>query len=452
MAVTSYLTQYVAPIPLLWVLPLGLYLLSFILCFEGNAWYRRSWYLPIFVLGFGGMTYSLVGDITEMGVWVVIALFCGSLFASCMVCHGELEKLKPHPKYLTFFYLMISIGGAIGGVFVAFIAPRVFNGDYELPIGMAATAMLVLTVLCQDSSFQLHRIPAKVGWLTMTGLTVTLVSTLTYGAVKLISESKLMARNFYGTLRIDDNGDGQELLRTLTHGTIVHGEQYLAIERRRWPTTYYGENSGVGMAILASRNTDPQRVGVVGLGAGTLAAYGRTGDYYRFYEINPLVIRLARSDFTFLADCPATIAVALGDARLSLEQEQAQRFDVLVVDAFSGDSIPMHLLTLEAFDAYFRHLKPGGILAVHISNKYLDLTPVVKLAADHFAKEARLIDSDIDEDAENKDEYASTWILISDRPDTFTAKEFKGTTEEIKLKQMIRPWTDDYSSIYAILK
>lgn len=451
MAVTSYLTQYVAPIPFLWVLPLSLYLLSFILCFEGKAWYRRGWYLPLLVLGFGGITYSLRGDITEAGVWVAIALFCGGLFVSCMVCHGELAKLKPHPEYLTFFFLMISFGGAIGGVFVAFIAPHFFNGDYELPIGMAATVVLVLTILTRDPSFRSPRIFGKAAWLTTMAMTVTLVSTLAYGAVMLISESKLMARNFYGTLRVFDAGDDKELQRTLIHGTIVHGEQYLVKERRRWPTTYYGENSGVGMAILASRNTGPQRVGVVGLGAGTLAAYGRAGDYYRFYEINPLVIRLARSEFSFLADCPATIELALGDARLSLEHEQAQRFDVLAVDAFSGDSIPVHLLTREAFAVYFRHLKPGGILAVHISNKYLDLTPVVKLAADHYAKEARLVDSDIDDEAD-KGEYTSSWILISDRPEIFDVKEFVDTAEEIELKRAIRPWTDDYSSIYAILK
>lgn len=454
MAVTSYLTQYVAPIPLLWVLPLGLYLLSFILCFEGKAWYRRGWYLPLLVLGFGGISYVLLGTFTDSRVWAVVALFCGSLFVSCMVCHGELARLKPSPEWLTLFFLMVAFGGALGGVFVAFIAPHFFNGDYELPIVMTAIAVLVLTTLKQDASLLHRRIMDKVASLTAMGLIAVLVSTLGYGAVNLIGESKLMARNFYGTMRVYDNGADQGLQRTLVNGSIVHGEQYLVNERRRWPTTYYGASSGVGMAILASRTTGPQRVGVVGLGAATLAAYGRAGDYYRFYEINPLVVRVARSEFSFLADCPATVEIALGDARLLLEHEQAHRFDVLAVDAFSGDSIPVHLITREAFAVYFRQLRPGGILAIHISNRYLDLTPVVKLAADYYGKKARLVDSDISDDDETKSkgEYTSSWILISDQPEIFEAKEFGDTTEEIEPTPSFRAWTDDYSSIYAALR
>jgi SAM-dependent methyltransferase len=258
-----------------------------------------------------------------------------------------------------------------------------------------------------------------------------------------------MARNFYGILRISDDGSGNELIRTLEHGVIRHGEQYLASERRRWPTTYYGESTGVGMAILATRNAGPQRVGVVGLGTGTMAAYGRPGDYYRFYEINPLVAQLARSEFTYLSDSPARIDLALGDARLTLEQEAPQNFDVLVVDAFSGDAIPMHLLAREAFALYFRHLKPGGILAVHVSNRYLDLVPIVKLAADHYAKQARNVDSNEDPD---KDVFAATWVLVSDQAKVFSADQLKGHADSIRVKQSIRPWTDDYSSIYPILR
>ncbi len=450
MAVTSHLTKNVAPIPFLWVLPLGLYLLSFILCFEGKAWYRRVWCVPLLVLGLGGMSYDLIADFTDYSVWAAIALYCGGFFVSCMVCHGELAKAKPHSRHLTVFYLMIAIGGAMGGAFVAVIAPRFFNGDYELPAGMAATALLVVAVLYRDPECQLHRFRGGSGWLPILGLTATLISTLAYGVAKLGSESRLMTRNFYGTLRVSEIGTGEYLERTLHHGTIVHGNQYLSAERRRWPTTYYGENTGVGMAILAMRNNAPQRVGIVGLGVGTLATYGRRNDHYRIYEINPLVIDLARTEFTFLSDSLATVEVVLGDARLSLEHEQSQRFDLLVVDAFSGDSIPMHLLTREAFGLYFRHLQPGGILAVHISSKYLDLARVIKAAADYYNKEARLVESD-DEDEING-VYAATWVLVTDRPGFFEAKEFNGLAEKIELERTIRPWTDDYSSIYKLFR
>jgi SAM-dependent methyltransferase len=449
MAVTTHVTQNVAPIPLLWVLPLSLYLLSFILCFEGKAWYRRIWYIPLLVLALGGMSYGLLVDITDAGAWPAIGLYCGGLFIACMVCHGELAKLKPDPQHLTVFYLMLATGGAVGGLFVAIIAPRYFNGDYELSLGIVVTAALVVGILFRDSGYQFRRLNGRLAWFAMTGLTVVLASTLAYGAAKLIKESRLMARNFYGTLSVSESGEGKDLQRALYHGAIIHGEQYLADDRRRWATTYYGENTGIGLAILASRNIGAQRVGVIGLGAGTLAAFGRAGDYYRFYEINPLVIQLARSEFTFMADSPAKVEVALGDARLSMEREQPQNFDVLVVDAFSGDSIPVHLLTREAFGLYFRHLRPGGILAVHISNKYLDLAPVVKLAADYYSKKARLVDSDDDDE---KDVYTATWILVSDRPDIFSLPMFKDIAQDIKVPPALQPWTDDFSSIYKVLK
>ena len=395
------------------------------------------------------MSYGNVADIADAGAWPIIALNCSGLFCSCMVCHGELAKLKPLPSHLTIFYLMISVGGALGGAFVAILAPRLFNGNYELPIGMSATAVIIVSVLYHDPACRLHRIRGRVAWLVMMCLTAAMISTLAYGAATLIGESRVMARNFYGTLRTAEDGDGEDLSRSLYHGGTLHGAQYLASDRRRWPTSYYGERTGIGSAILSNRTDLPQRVGVIGLGAGTLAAYGRPNDFYRIYEINGLVLQLARSEFSFLADSRATVEVTIGDARLSLEREQPQGFDVLAVDAFSGDSIPVHLLTRQAFELYFRHLKPGGILAVHVSNRYLDLTPVVKLAADHYSMAARLIDSDEDTD---KGVGEATWILVTDRPEVFKRSEFGDATNEIQLKSTIRPWTDDYSSVFAIMK
>jgi SAM-dependent methyltransferase len=451
MAVTSHLTQNVAPVPFLWVLPLTLYLLSFILCFSGSHWYRRTWYLPIFIVWFGAMNYDLVKPITDHSVWVTIALYCIGLFVSCMLGHGELARLKPHPEHLTSFYLMIALGGALGGTFVAFIAPRVFNGNYELPIAAVAMALLIVTLAHRQPVNPPRRLSVRSVWLNVAAIAVALITVVAaIGSVHHANGHRIMVRNFYGTLTVDDVDDDGHPERQLIHGSILHGAQYLDEERRRWQTTYYGDNGGAGMAVLASRHEgQQQRVGVIGLGAGTMAAYGRAGDYYRFYEINPLVIQLARSQFTFLADCPAIVEVAVGDARLSLEREGPQQFDVLVVDAFSGDSIPVHLLTREAFAVYFRHMKAGGILAVHISNRNLDLAPVVKRSSDYYGREARVVDTEPDD---SKGLSGSTWVLISDRADTFDAKEINGFATAMEPASSIRPWTDEYSSMYRILR
>ena len=260
-----------------------------------------------------------------------------------------------------------------------------------------------------------------------------------------------MVRNFYGGLRVMDNSPGDpDNLRKLLHGTIDHGEQFTSAERRRQPTTYYGPQSGVGLAIRERQPAGPMRVGVIGLGTGTLAAYGRPGDYYRFYEINPLVIDLARSEFTFLKDSPAKVEVALGDARLSLEREQPGHFDVLAVDAFSGDSIPVHLLTREALRLYFRHLRPDGVLAVHVSNKYLDLQPVVRKLAEDMHLGAMTLDTEDDDDYNGI--FGSTWVLVTGRPGFFEAPEIKPAASEVTANASLRLWTDDYSNLFQILK
>jgi SAM-dependent methyltransferase len=266
-----------------------------------------------------------------------------------------------------------------------------------------------------------------------------------------INSFKLTERNFYGVLRVSDPDDptADGATRTLTNGTINHGEQFLDPKRRRQPTTYYGPDSGVGLAIREAQARGPARVGVIGLGTGTLACYGRAQDWFRFYDINPQVVQVANSQFTFLRDCPAAHDVVLGDARLSLEREPSQQFDVLAVDAFAGDSIPIHLLTQEAFALYFRHLKPGGVLAVHVSNLYLDLTPVVALSAQSVGKEARLVETTSDEDADLAD---TDWVLVTARPAFWTGPLLKSATQPITTRRRLRLWTDDYSNLYQIVK
>jgi SAM-dependent methyltransferase len=262
-------------------------------------------------------------------------------------------------------------------------------------------------------------------------------------------DARLLVRNFYGALRVADTTaqDDEESIRRLTNGTIDHGEQYLDPRYQDRATTYYGPNTGVGLAIRQAQSAGPLRVGVIGLGAGTLAAYGRPGDYFQFYEINPLVLRLAYTQFTFLKNCKAQVEVVLGDARLSLEREPPQNFDLLAVDAFSSDSIPVHLLTREAFVLYFRHLKPNGVLAVHISNKHLDLQPVVKMAAEALHRDARLVNT---EDADNE-VFGATWVLLTSDRDFFSTPLIHKTAEALESRR-VRLWTDDYSDLFTILK
>ena len=468
LAITNHLSANVAAIPFLWVLPLSLYLLSFILCFEGSGWYRRNPYLQLLAVALASMGYALTstldrslplhlwffGNVTLRAVWMMIALYGLGLFTCCMVCHGELARLKPHPRYLTHFYLMMSAGGALGGILVGLIAPRVFRNFYELPLGLVAGAALVVIVLKQDPELTWFR-----KWYQPAPLFgIALVLALGWYNGKQIrdfgKDARLLVRNFYGALKVEDSGPATDLdaVRSLTHGTINHGNQFLNIARRRWPTTYYGPDTGVGIAIRDKEKAHAVRIGVIGLGTGTVAAYGRLGDYVRYYEINPLVLKIATTEFSYLNDCPCQHDVAMGDARLSLERELKQNgsehFDVLAVDAFSSDSIPVHLLTKEAMDLYFRHLQPDGILAVHISNRYLDLQPVVAEEAKATGRVARLVDTD---DDDSIGVFGATWILVA-APAPGLDREILNQSAEIASRKKVRLWTDDYSNLFQILK
>lgn len=447
LAFTGHMSLNIAAIPFLWVVPLALYLLSFVLCFEASGWYRRWLFLPLVFAGFVAVCVTLTRS--NPSIWTLIPLYSATLFAACMVCHGELARSKPHPRYLTGFYLMLAFGGALGGVLVGFVAPNAFRDLYELPLGMVAACIFVGLALLNDRTSLFHGrwgTAARIVFLVaIVALGVQLSRTYRENAADL----RVMVRNFYGVLNVRDSGEGPDAMRVLSHGTIIHGKQFLEDTKRDLPTTYYGVTSGVGLAILDARGRGPVRLGVVGLGAGTLAAYGRSGDLVRFYDINPQVVALARTEFSFLKDSPAKIEVALGDARLSLEREEApQNFDVLALDAFSSDAIPVHLLTVEAFRTYLRHLKPGGILAVHISNRYLDLAPVVQQAARALSLELREIDNDDDDDA---GAYRSDWMLLSASPAAFRGP-LLDEARAVDSDPSVRPWTDDYSDLYHILK
>jgi hypothetical protein len=538
LAVTSQLTQNVAAIPLLWVLPLSVYLLSFILCFESAGWYRRHPFLALLGVALASMAYAMFGE--NAGVLPIragVPLFLMGLFTCCMVCHGELARLKPHPRYLTHFYLTIAAGGAAGGLLVGLAAPLLFNAYYELQIGLVATAALALTALRAhpDAAWQRHLLPARrylfavavlaaagyaaypwrdslatpaqavVGWFhkgweapdefnhwvverellmgaalalallrgdwkfrwarrgkQWAAFLVELAALLLAASVGfetryVTSETRVMVRNFYGGLRVHDSGPSTDwgATRSLTNGTINHGEQFLNPARRDAPTTYFSPKSGIGLAIRARQRSGPIRVGVIGLGTGAIASYGRTGDYYRYYEINPWVLRLSLPDpatastqFTFLADCKARHEVVMGDGRLSLERESPENFDVLAVDAFSSESVPVHLLTREAMELYFRHLKPDGILAVNISNRFLDLEPVVDGECRALGKTDRRVDNDDDDSA---DVFAASWVLATSPGNGFDKLIMDGSAA-IQPGRQIRLWTDDYSNLFQILR
>jgi SAM-dependent methyltransferase len=451
LAITNHLSQNVAAIPFLWVLPLSVYLLTFILCFEGSGWYRRFPYLPLVAVALGSMAYAMAGDLEgNVSIKLLVPLFSMGLFTCCMVCHGELARMKPHPRYLTQFYLSVSVGGAAGGLLVGLVAPHFFNAFYELPVGLVGCAFLVVLVLKQDPElgwFRHWRQPAP---LVASALALALAVYVGLEIRKEERNARLLVRNFYGGLRVKDSGPitAQDSVRTLIHGTINHGEEYLNPTKRDIPITYYGGGSGVAQAVRDRQKSGPIRIGVIGLGTGTMAAFGKPGDYIRFYEINPLVPRIARGEFYFVPDSKAKVEIAMGDARLSLEREQPENFDIIVVDAFSSDAIPVHLLTREAMDLYFRHLKPDGILVVHISNRYLDLQPVLAGEIKEIGKIGRVVDT---EDDDTQDLFGATWVLIRNPAAGFSPSILNSSSDLAKARK-IRLWTDDYSNLFQILK
>jgi spermidine synthase len=443
LAVTNHVTQNVASFPLLWLVPLTLYLLTFIVAFEGRNLYRVEVLWPLLLAGLAGMAWLLGDDRFQLDLAVQLPVYLAGLFLACLFCHGELYRSRPSPRHLTAFYLTISAGGALGGLLVAVVAPLAFNAYYELAIGLVAVALLAAM---RFANLNL--------WARALSL-VILFGTAGAAAYSVFSFQKnvrLSERSFYGVLRVKEYGvEGTSYhLRRLVHGVIMHGEQNMVAGERRKPTTYYQPSSGIGAALAAKQATGPIRVGVIGLGAGTLAAYGRKGDLYRFYDINPQVVAVARREFTFLGDSAAKVEIALGDARLTLEREAPEGFDVLAVDAFSSDAIPVHLITKEALGVYLKHMKPDGIVAFHVSNRFLNLVPVVERIAKEHGVHAALV-ADKDDDEEEK--TTSDWVLVSRSKAALDAKAIKERGPEAPEERPDwRTWTDDYSNLVQILK
>ena len=527
MATTNQMCQEVAAIPFLWVLPLCLYLASFVLCFESDRFYNRALFGPAYLAALCWAAVVLFRGFT-VPIRIQIAAYSAALFTACMVCHGELARSKPHPARLTSFYLTIAAGGAAGGIFVALIAPRVFRGFWEVHVALFLSGVLAIAALARDRTSWLHRgrpwpaflalvvcaaamyyardpevfssalarrlslrllfssgagllavgagaaallLLLRLRLLTARGrpylVGAFLAGALTFVGMLLVSEIQSflqaavsVSRNFYGVLTVErlGAGDPSEERLDLRHGRIVHGFQYWSPEKRRLPTSYYTEQSGIGLALEnhPRRARGPMNVGVVGLGVGTIAAYARTGDTFRFYDINPAVIALSTGPgrlFTYLADCPAKVEIAAGDARLSLERElssgSAAGFDVLAVDAFTSDAIPVHLLTKEAIEIDLARLaRSDGVLALHISNRQLDLEPVVRAVARSLSLPMCVVDRN----ERDSIVWATTWVLLSRDPAALAVPEIARACARREAGPTVRLWTDDYSSLFQILK
>lgn len=530
LAVTNQLCQEVAVVPFLWVLPLSLYLLSFILCFESDRFYRRDVFQPAMVVALVLACIVLFQGV-EIQIPGQVLAYSFILFTFCMVCHGELSRLKPSPLQLTAYYLMIALGGALGGVFVALVAPLIFNGFWELHWGLWFCCLLACLALLKDSSswiylrhpgiasflpvillgvtgyylfempwdwlpdslatlylppwvkiillclglgvftwlswWSISRLGRPHGAMVSLMLSLLLLATLLHSRIRVYLEDSIWTtRNFYGVLVVldEDKENALDHRLRLRHGRITHGLQFQEPAKRRLPTTYYGLNSGLGLALQyhpkrSSGFAPPGqlRIGVVGLGVGTIAAYARPGDIVRFYEINPDVIRLSQRNpisFSYLRDCPAQVEVVAGDARLAMERELAlgtpQEYDLLAIDAFSSDSIPVHLLTREALGVYLSHLrKPDGILALHITNRYLDLKPVIWQLADHLGLQSTFVHSEGIGDLA----WESQWMLLGWNRAVLGRPEIvKASTPRENTLRRLRLWTDDYSNLFQVLR
>ena len=443
LATTNHVTENIASVPLLWLMPLAIYLVTFILCFDGQRWYSRESFFGPVLIAVAAMGWLLVDKARQFDLLATAIVFALGLFAVCMFCHGELVAAKPDPRYLGRFYAIVALGGALGSALIAFVAPAVLPSYYEVSLTLVVVMLLMTAV-----GWSWSRRALVMGLAGIAG-----ASWIVWLNIGADSDSAIwMGRNFYGALKVRayEKPDHDNYHRRLVHGAILHGEQFLAPAARHVATTYYTGTSGIGYAIDAKeRLSDSIRVGMIGLGVGTIATYGRPADVFRFYEINPEVPLIATEYFTFLRDSEAKIELVLGDARSSIEREAPQQYDVLGVDAFSGDAIPAHLITREAVLLFRKHLAQGGILAYHVSNRYLDLAPVLSAIAAAENLAALEID-DYNNGEGSPIKSPSAWVLLAEDPATLASLQEVGRAPDQKPEWRI--WTDNYHNLFQVLR
>ena len=458
LAVTSHITQNVASVPFVWILPLVLYLLSFILVFDvgggrgKSGWYSRLWGLPLLFVLLAAMAYYLSQNLGVMKIRWLIAIYCAGLFVACMFCHGEMAALRPAPKYLTRFYLMISIGGAAGGLFVGLVAPRLFNLHLELPLSLIVCAALAALLTWRSALATRDAPKTRNSLYVAAAIALVVTGGMVWHAWVYVdyvrTNAVLMTRNFYGTLRVKQHGHGEdpEATRALVHGVINHGWQYVDPVLRKEPISYFGPGAGIAKAISFYEGR-PRRVGVIGLGVGVFMAWGRPGDYFRIYELDPDVVKIAREQFWYLSDSPAKIDVVTGDGRLNMERDPPQQFDLISVDAFSSGSIPIHLLTREALQAYKRHLAPGGVIVYNVTNRFVNLAPLLKLVAEAEGMKILLINDDPSEE-----KYSGTaYVLVTDNPKLLADKRFEDADDIVPIAGLTA-WTDGFNNLFKVVR
>jgi hypothetical protein len=440
LAVTNHVTQNISSVPFLWLLPLALYLLTFILAFDHPRWYlRRS-----SIAALGLLVPAMAWAIPSLDLDLAVPLYFAGLFVACLFCHGELARLRPDPAHLTRFYLMISLGGAAGAVLVAILAPLLLRGYFELGIALIAIAVLLLAARI-DRRFL---VGGFVSVLATTGFVVR-------GAYNYMDGVRAMERDFYGVVRTADHEEPVPY-RVMYHGAIMHGGQLLGDSFRNTPADYFGPGSGYGRVFGSLHELEPKKplaVGIIGLGAGVVGSWMRPGDRLVFYEISPRVVDIARREFTFLQDSLAKTEIVLGDGRLSLEREPPRGYDVLGVDAFSGDSIPMHLVTREAMALYVKHLKPDGVIVFQATNRFVDLLPVVKRLAAELGFEAVNV-ADMPE-AELGPEYwysATDQVIVTRNRRLLEWPRLKLAAEPIMDRKDLPTFTDSHHNLLRILK
>lgn len=444
-SVTSFIAQNIASMPLIWVVPLAIYLVTFIIAFNERPLPLKKIGLIALVFAFGMVFGARFQDFITEFIFS-LPLYLGGLFALCLFCHGELSATKPQPERLTYFYILVSLGGALGALCSSIVAPLVFSGDFEMPLTLAGISTLIVWRLSSSADHQ--------PWLAR-ALCALVVITGTWNIASEILNARVLTRNFYSSIRIVDGESSAGAVRRMEHGGIEHGSQFIDPAKRRIPLSYYGMTSGAALTIQAMREARgrPLRIGVIGLGAGTLATFGEKGGYVRMYEINPKVVELAYSHFTYLTDCEAKIDVEIGDARLVLEREAPQSFDVLAVDAFSGDAIPIHLLTKEAIEIYRKHLNPEGVLVFNISNRFVNLQGALARLAQETGLTAKIVSDVTPSDKDDGSPFADTdWVIMTTAPGIFASRQLEEEAEELEPAQKAPAWTDDFNTILRSIR
>jgi len=447
---TAQLCSEVAVVPFLWILPLSLYLLTFIISFDSPRYYQPKWTAAAAIVALA----ILQLDWAVPDAWKMLTTAGASaafLFNIGLLCHGEVARLRPPVDRLTQYYMFLSAGGAIGGLIVALFCPLWLSSYSEIPVTQAMCGSLALLLLVAHRSWawtdagRSQRDWASLGSMRLLAFTLPLLS---IGAAYQLDRPGVVLwdRNFFGVVRVED-ADG---VRTLAHGTTSHGKQRFSPFHTE-PTEYYGRRSGVGKAILAAGTQGPLKIGVVGLGCGVLACYGRSGDVFDFIEINPSVIRIAQQQFSFLSDSAAESSLLLGDGRLVLERAVTAKYDVLVIDAFSSDAIPAHLLTRESIQLYQQRLSPGGLLAIHVSNNHLDLAPLVHRLADSTGMTSRLVTSEAEAAFHIK---PALWVLAGqiDNP-LWASEELRDASPPTDQQLQNGPiWTDQSHNLFSVMR